>query len=184
MQIRYSLRAFTLTEMVVTVAVLGVLAAIAAPSFISTLEKRRVVGAAEELAANLQYARTEAIKGNRSVGVNFTSGTDTWCYGMDDTPTDATICNCTTGAGCTVDTVTKVFRNDGYRGVSMPAPAFGRASNTGFEPRRGFPMGSQGTIQFISASGQINVVLSTQGRIKLCSPDSPSLPHLSGYPEC
>ena len=185
MQVCRPQRAFTLIEMVVTVSVLAILAAIAVPSFLNTLEKRRVVGAAEQLYADLQYARTEAIKGNRSVGINFTtSGTDTWCYGMDDTPTDATVCNCTSGVGCTVDTVTKVFRSDGYRGVRMPTPAFGRERNTGFEPRRGFPTGTQGTVQFISASGQINVVLSTQGRVRLCSPDSPSLPHLSGYPEC
>lgn len=185
MQVCRSQRAFSLTEMVITVTVLAILAAIAAPSFISTLEKRRVIGAAEELAANLQYARTEAIKGNRSVGVNFTAdGTDAWCYGMDDTPSDATVCSCGTGVGCTVDSVTKVFNSSGYRGVRMPTPAFGRVRNTGFEPRRGFPTGSQGTVQFISTSGQINVVLSPQGRIRLCSPDSPSLPPLSGYPEC
>lgn len=165
-------RGFSLTEMVITVAVLAILAAIAAPSFQETIQKRRVIGAAEELAANLQYARSEAIKGNRSVVVNFTAdGTDTWCYGMDDTP--ATVCNCSTAAAdCTVDTVQRVFTSDGYRGVSMPTPAFGGGgANTGFEPRRGFPTGAAGTIRFISSSsGQVHVVLSPQGRIKLCSP--------------
>lgn len=176
-------RGFSLTEMVVTVAVLAILAAIAVPSFLGTLEKRRIIGAAEELVANLQYARSEAIKGNRSVGVNFTADdTDTWCYGMDDTPS-VTICNCRTAAAdCTVDTVRKVFSSDGYRGVSMAAPAFGGAGRTGFEGRRGFLSGGgQGTVRFSSASQQLNVVLSNQGRIKLCSPSSPPL---AGYPGC
>ena len=181
MQVCRPQRAFTLIEMIVTVSVLAILAAIAAPSFLNTLEKRRVVGAAEQLYADLQYARSEAIKGNRSVGVNFTVTGDEWCYGLDDTPA-ATECNCTTGVGCTVDTVTKVFKSDGYRGVTMTAPVFAGAGRTGFEERRGFLRGgAAGTVEFSSASQQLNVVLSAQGRIRLCSPTAKKV---AGYPRC
>jgi len=177
---------FTLTEMAVTVAVLAILAAIAVPSFQSTIDKRRLIGAAEQLYGDLQYARSEAIKGNRVVGVNFTAnGTDTWCYGMDDTPT-ATVCDCNTSAAsdCTIDGVQKVFTSQGFRGVTMPLPAFGGGSgaNTGFEPRRGVPSGgAQGTVSFISPTGQIDVVLSPEGRIRLCSP---STNKVAGYAAC
>lgn len=183
MQVCRSQRAFSLTEMVITVTVLAILAAIAAPSFQETIQKRRVIGAAEELAANLQYARTEAIKGNRSVGVNFTAdGTDTWCYGMVAPAAAACVCNTDAASNCTVDTVLKVFNSDGYRGVSMTAPAFGGAGRTGFEERRGFlTAGGGGTVRFSSASQELNVVLSVQGRVRLCSPGSPPL---SGYPAC
>mgnify|MGYP000459844496 CR=1 FL=1 len=181
---------FTLTEMAVTVAVLAILAALAVPSFQSTIDKRRLIGAAEQLYGDLQYARSEAIKGDQRVGVYFSTGTTSWCYGMDDDTTSPCVCTATV-TNCTVDTVEKVFKSDGFRGVSLAIPlGFGGAGppdETGFEPRRGLPMRTinsllaGGTISLSSTSGGINVVLSSRGRIKLCSPSSPPL---SGYPAC
>lgn len=181
---------FTLPEMVITVAVLAILAAIAVPSFQSTIDKRRLIGAAEQLYGDLQYARSEAINGDQRVGVYFSFGTTSWCYGIDDDTTSA--CNCTaTVTNCTVNTVEKAFKSDGFRGVSLASPlgfgGTGPANETGFEPRRGLPMraiGSTlagGTVSFSSTSGGIDVKLSPQGRIILCSPSSPPL---SGYPAC
>lgn len=49
-------------EVVVVVAVLGILAALAGPSFISTIERWRIRQAAEDLTSTIYYARSEAIK--------------------------------------------------------------------------------------------------------------------------
>ncbi len=190
MQVYRSLRGFTLTEMAVTIAVLAILAAIAVPSFQETIQKRRLIGAAEQLYGDLQYARSEAINGDQRVGVYFSFGTTSWCYGIDDDMTSA--CNCTaTVTNCTVNTVEKVFKSDGFRGVSLASPlgfgGTGPSNETGFEPRRGLPMRTinntlaGGTISFSSTSGGINVTLSGEGRVRLCSPPS-SL--VSGYPAC
>lgn len=58
---------FSVIELMTTVAVAGVVLALAVPSFISTVNQSRLSGAANELAAALQYARSEAIKRNASV---------------------------------------------------------------------------------------------------------------------
>jgi prepilin-type N-terminal cleavage/methylation domain-containing protein len=181
MRISPSQHGFTLPEMAITVAVFAILAALAVPSYQSTIDKRRIIGAAEELAANLEYARSEAIKGNQNVGVYFTSG-DSWCYGIS---TNAA-CDCNTAAAsCTVNTVQKVFTSQGFRGVTIvdPLSFAGGGTITGFEPRRGFserPAGSvaNGTVRFSSTSGRVHVVLSREGRIRLCSPSSKNV---SGY---
>jgi prepilin-type N-terminal cleavage/methylation domain-containing protein len=61
MQARSQHRGFTLIELLIAVMVVAVLLAVATPSFIDTLERRRVVGTANELSADLQYARSLAV---------------------------------------------------------------------------------------------------------------------------
>lgn len=55
-------RGFTAIELLVTIAILAVLAALAAPSFTPSLERWRVMQATEQLKSTLYFARSEAIK--------------------------------------------------------------------------------------------------------------------------
>jgi type IV fimbrial biogenesis protein FimT len=64
----YSL-GFTLVELMITVAIVGILAAIAAPSFQDMLNQTRASSLANELAASLNLARSEAIKRGTQVTV-------------------------------------------------------------------------------------------------------------------
>ena len=52
---------FTLIELMVTVAVLGIIAAIAVPSFTRMISHNRLTGAGNEMIAAMQAARAEAI---------------------------------------------------------------------------------------------------------------------------
>ena len=60
---------FTLIELMVTVAVLGIVVGFAVPGFQSVVNGNRLTGAANELIATMQVARTEAIRRNRRVAV-------------------------------------------------------------------------------------------------------------------
>jgi type IV fimbrial biogenesis protein FimT len=60
-------RGFTLAELMVGVAVAGILAALAAPSFTSLVANMRGRGAGSDLYAALVRARSEAIKLNKEV---------------------------------------------------------------------------------------------------------------------
>ncbi|MDP1606495.1 MAG: GspH/FimT family pseudopilin [Rhodocyclaceae bacterium] len=65
---------FTLTELMVVVAVVGILAAIAAPSFRSLTQSQQIKTASFELFANLNLARSEAIKRNNDVTLTPVAG--------------------------------------------------------------------------------------------------------------
>ena len=63
------MRGFSLIEVMVTVAILGVLAALAGPSFQPLIDKWRVQQTVENMKSTLYYARSEAIKRGGRVGI-------------------------------------------------------------------------------------------------------------------
>lgn len=73
---------FTLIELMVTIAVLAVVMAIAIPSMRGLINSNRLTTQANELVATLQYARSEAVRGNGRVTVCPTAD-GTTCGGSD-----------------------------------------------------------------------------------------------------
>lgn len=67
---------FTLTEMVITLAIVGVLLAAAIPSYRSWVNNTQIRTAAESVQNGLQLARAEAARRNTSV--NFTLNGNSW----------------------------------------------------------------------------------------------------------
>lgn len=64
---------FTLTELLITLTVLGILATIALPSFKSLSQSQRVKNASYELYSALSLTRSEAIKRNNDVSLSITT---------------------------------------------------------------------------------------------------------------
>lgn len=70
------LHGFTLVELAVTMAVIGILAAVAVPSMTSLVRVGRLNGAASELTTALQLARAEAIRRNAQITACATDGSE------------------------------------------------------------------------------------------------------------
>lgn len=70
---RSSVSGFTLTELMVVLAIVGILAMIAVPSFNSLVQSQRVKNAGFELYSSLALARSEAIKRNSDVTIATTT---------------------------------------------------------------------------------------------------------------
>jgi prepilin-type N-terminal cleavage/methylation domain-containing protein len=62
---------FTLIELMVVIGIMAILSAIAIPSYIKWLPKHRVGTAARAVMSAMEFARSNAIKTNSNVTVNF-----------------------------------------------------------------------------------------------------------------
>ena len=69
---------FTITELMVTIAVVAILASLAIPNFIDWLPNYRLRSGAEEIQSTLQFARITAIKRNATATVAFDIANETY----------------------------------------------------------------------------------------------------------
>lgn len=167
----------SLVELMVTLAVLVILLSIAAPSFTSIRDVKRLRSAAEATYAYLQFARSESIKQGRNLIVRVSPGdgsvSTNWCLGIYNNGD----CDCHTQGSCQFGSVgaldEKLIRSSSFEGISL-------SSNNGsvkVNSRRGTT--NAGTITLIGAnSAVLEVKHSLRGRIRICS-DS-----VRGYPSC
>jgi len=173
---------FTLTELMVTVAIIGILASIAMPSFQEQIQARRVKGAVEALFGALQNAKMEAVKTNSTVRVVFTpigTNTDhsTWCFGMTDIG-DAT-CVCTVDNDGTNNCAAgSVIQSSEFSNISIN---FNNANTRTFNPLRG--TGTAGSVTFSAGANKtLEVKTIGIGRIRVCSPSGSKI--VSGNGGC
>jgi type IV fimbrial biogenesis protein FimT len=73
--LRLRVAGFTLVELMVTIAIIGILAAIAMPNFQSMIQANRIQAAAAEFQAGLALARSEAIKRGGDARVTLVANT-------------------------------------------------------------------------------------------------------------
>ncbi len=145
---------FTLVELLVTIAILGILLAIGLPSFQDSIRSNRMATASNEMIAALSLARTEAVRTTRGGGVCGSNAAGTGCVSSTTWNEGMLVwadANATQGydAGDTL-----VRRVAGGNDVSVNVPANG-TSDTRYQVlfnRMGMVAGTAGPARVITLS--------------------------------
>lgn len=170
-------RGFTLVELVVAIALLGIIMAIAIPSFTSIIQNNYAVSISNNLVNSLAFARSEAIKRNSPVSVCATADTNfnacgaQWALGWL-VFTDA---NGNGALNAGTDTLLRIERLTGQNASVTPSPS----TNVATYNNVGFPQPSTANVTFnITATGCKgdyirNINISLTGRVSVTSANCP-----------
>ena len=153
-------RGLTLIEVLATLAITGILAGLAAPSFLSTIARTRLEGVVNGLSIDLQYARSEAIRRRTSASLTVAAGGDSYTvsYLVPSTNAAVTLRTATLPADVT---------------LAATAPVV-------FDPLRGMAASQTLTGTSSRLSAQLQVQTNANGRVQTCTPAGA----FTGYPAC
>ena len=184
-------KGFTLIELMITVVIIAVAVALAVPSFDRVRQKRQTTSAAEQVAAFISNAQSEAVKRNEEVTVSITrTNNTTWCLGAI---VGTTACDCTETVTtetdyCDIEDVAQILNSTEWPLAQVTASGVSADNVFTFDPVRGImltaDLGNDHFLTVVSESGDysLQVDVAATGRLRVCNPDSSK--KVAGYDSC
>ena len=168
-------KGFTLTELIMTILIMSIVIAISIGSYQGLLADQALSHRAKQVFYTLQLAKTEAIKRNQKVYVQFCQLQSTWKMGMSHIAG----CDCFTENSCQIDGIEKI------QDLADGEKIFIDQDDIHFSNSQA----SYGTLRFSVETGSITLVNSEKKalsiiqsamRLRVCAPDEAQL----GYKKC
>jgi type IV fimbrial biogenesis protein FimT len=179
---------FTLIEIMMSIVLLAIGAALSLPSYREMVEKRQLTHGAEQIMAFVNSAQMEAMKQNSIVTVSYSRADDNdWCFGAT---LGATACDCneTTSTEtdfCAIDTAPHVITNANAGNGDLVKSITGDGAYS-FDPVRGILTDLDDSLAVEMSSNnqdyQLNLTVSNTGQAILCSKDASH--KVPGYGVC
>jgi type IV fimbrial biogenesis protein FimT len=185
-------RGFTLQELMIVIAIAGLILALAAPSFNRMIQLQRLRSINSQLVTDLQFARSEAAARNSLLRVVFRSNADMTCYSMFTAPDNTTRCDCRLGPGaaCAAPMVeVRTAQVQTSLAVHVFPPPL-QAVGFGFDPTTGglysiptdldsAPMASFVIETYIDDARKLHTILNAAGRPAVCTPPGSTMTEAS-----
>ena len=184
---------FTLIELSIVLAVIGVAITLAVPSWEQITQKRRLTNATVQVASLLLVAQSEAQKRNQEVSLAFNrAGNQSWCVGAVVGPSgcDCTETNPASAQYCAIDGAPHRIEAASFQSLNLveasdSQPGSGDSYIT-YDPIRGIlqPSGDKLEFAFESANGhfRLRLVIGPTGLLTICNPDAAK--QVAGYAAC
>ncbi len=185
--VKHTVRGFTIIELVVTLALFGVLMGLAVPSFTIFIQNTQIRNAAETVLTGITQAKSEAIRRNTPVRFQFVTtltsscalsqSSGSWIVSLDD---PAGACEVAPSETTTPRTYRKQSSSDGYPKVTVAATSsssivfngIGRIVGTGIT-QIDFTHNAMTCEHLDTTNGTarcLRILISTGGAPKLCDP--------------
>lgn len=181
-------RGLSLMELLVGLAIVGVLLAVAAPSMYEFIMRKRVQGTADELLGDLRLMRSTQAQRNAKVAIRFGSTASMSCYAVYQFSEVGRYCDCTladasmcAGSATTRAVLIKAVKWPNSQSIRVE-PNSGSATEVLLESVTGLPEGGSSLNVDISANsgGRVRVLTSPTFRASACSVSG----HAAQYPSC
>jgi type IV fimbrial biogenesis protein FimT len=165
-------RGFSLVEMIITVVILAIVAAIAVPSFTNMIQNTRIRTAAESIQNGLQVARAEAVKRNAKVKFQLSNVDSGWvvCEVVNVAtacPGEEQIQSRSTAEGSTADVTATVVPAGNTTVVFTGMGLIDPASN----PFTQVDVDMSTTVMSPADSRELRVLVGAGGSIRMCNPN-------------
>lgn len=195
---------FTLIELMIVTVIVAIIVTLAVPTFKASIEKRRVVSAAEGIASFIGIARGEAIKRSEQVSLSWSSPGGhnvNWCIGAALITCDCTETDPTEADFCSIDSIPYRLTQSDFADMSFEflhmQPI---ASSFAFDPVRGIPVdvadaetvdgdwlfyvhSDAGTEIGGKRLFELQLSLNATGKMSICADDD-RFSIIAGYPIC
>ncbi len=179
---------FTIIELMVSLVLLAVAAALSLPSYRDMIEKRQLTHGAEQIMAFVNSAQLEATQRNDFITISWSRTADNnWCFG---TAVGEAACDCNETVPaetdyCAINATPSVISNLNVGSRDLLKSISGDANYT-YDPIRGIfdDFGDDLNIELSSDSQsyQLTLVMNRTGQATLCSKDNNH--KVPGYSVC
>lgn len=166
---------FSLVEMMITVVILAIIAAIAVPSFTNMIQNTRIRTAAESIQNGLQVARAEAVKRNAMVKFQLNANSswivcevlsaDDGC--ADDPANEDYIQGRSTAEGSTADVTATVIPAGNTTVVFTGLGLIAQGTN----PFTQVDVDMDEAVMSAADSRELQILLGTGGSVRMCNPN-------------
>ncbi|MCE2572774.1 GspH/FimT family pseudopilin [Motilimonas eburnea] len=170
-------KGFNLIELIIALAVMGVLLGVGLPSYQSLIQDQNLKSVAEATYSQIKHAQSLALKRNEAIYLHFCQNGDEWRTGL----TNKDPCDCYTANSCTLNgqDTSSDWIDGSQLLLATERPVNFVNNRVRFSPVR--LTANAGTIRIENAQHkQLRVITSIRGRVRICQVGDVGL----GYKEC
>lgn len=181
-------KGFSPVEVMMTIVLVVLGAALAIPSYQEMMEKRQVTNSAEQLASFINTAQKVAFETSEIVTISYArNGVKDWCIGaaIGEKVCDCTETNTSSDAFCKIATQPFIISNNETGNLDLIHDIEGDGAYA-FDPVRGLFLDLDDSLSLElrseSADYRLNLLVNSTGRVRVCSEDAAHA--VPGYETC